>query len=86
MEREKLESQLETAESGSEERAMIKWQIDQMKKNCSLGERILFSQSMNVHVMHTEAKDHIRSDYKVMTVTLTNLGVYIIDDEDSSFN
>ena len=73
-------------ESGSEERAMIKWQLDQARKNCSLGERILFSQSMNVHVMHMEARDNLRSDYKVMTVTLTNLGVYIIDDEDLSFN
>ena len=41
---------------------------------------------MNVHVMYTEARDNVRSDYKVMTVTLTNLGVYIIDDEDLSFN
>ena len=65
---------------------MLKWQLDQMKKSCSLGERILFSQSMNVHVMHMEERDNIRNDYKVMTVTLTNLGVYIIDDEDLSFN
>lgn len=60
---------------------------DITRKNCSLGERILFTQPMNVHIKsrHDKNKWNSGDSYKVMTVMLTNQGVYLIDDFEDSF-
>lgn len=58
---------------------------DQIEKNrnlndidCSLGERVLFTQPMPVHVKYATEKN--TDEYQVFTVIMTNLGIYIIND------
>ena len=55
--------------------------------DCSLGERVLFCQPMNVHIryaQHDSGKRRIMQTYEVFTVILTNQGVYIFDDRKQS--
>ena len=59
-------------------------EIDDNKNDCALGERILFTQPMNVHIRYHN--DQKKREYKVVTVILTNLGIYIIDDTDYNGN
>ena len=57
--------------------------LNQIKIDCYLGERILLCQPMNVHIVSTKSVDKsMRDFYYVLTVMLTNHGIYIFDDKD----
>jgi len=54
-----------------------------VERDCSLGERIIYTQPMPVHIKKT-GKTPLE-DYKVLSVMITNQGVYLIDDEEESW-
>lgn len=62
--------------------------FEQVQYDIFMGERIHFSQAMNVHILSLTNPEHSMdaASYVCLNVTLTNHGVYLIDDSNLSFN
>ena len=79
-------------ERGAEREMLMKIGVakglrDQIRIDHYLGERILITMPMQVHIASTTDKDRsmAKDQFMCLTVMLTNHGVYLINDEDLSF-